>query len=254
MINPIREKYQCAKSLNAWAGRITIASSILELLAFILSKLDYSSFSCAITGLDCMCGTTIIFIALLSASCTIVHLGSESERRKMAIDNAYEKSFACGKSVKYYNNDDTKKGLQRLAYNTFESCFFTNAIANIMLKRTRIKAWLLILPFLAAIFMRELNFFMQMCSLGIVTMILSEWLRLEILGYRTRNILQNFRTHYSTKSKKDKTSNNSILQMMVLDYETALSWSHILLSENIYERDNASLSKKWEEIKSIYNI
>lgn len=247
MINPIREKYQRAKSLNAWAGWITIASSILELLAFILSKADY-------TVLYNISGGAIIFVALFSAICDRAHLESESERRKMMIDNAYEKSFACNSSVEYYSNDDATKGLQRLANNTFESCFFTNAIANRMLKRIRIKTVLLLLPFLASIFIRELNFFILMCNLGIVAMILSEWLRLEVLEHRTKNILQSFRAHYSTRSKKDKTSNDSILQMLILDYEAALSWSHILLSEKIYERENASLSKKWAEMKAMYNI
>lgn len=254
MINPIREKYKCAKFLDAVAGWITVAASFLELVAFVLSKVNHTAFSCVIPVLYYFSGGAIIFVALFSAICARIHLESESERRKMAIDNAYEKSFACNRSIEYYNNDEAKKGLQRLAGNMFESCFFTNAIAHRMLTWARIKVGLFTLPFLFTTFLHELNLFMLMCNLGIVALILSEWARLEVLEHRTNNILQRFRTHYSTANKKDKISNDSILQMMVLDYEAALSWSHILLSENIYERDNASLFKKWEEIKSIYNI
>ena len=41
---------------------------------------------------------------------------------------------------------------------------------------------------------------------------------------------------------------------MILDYEAAISWAHVLLSENVYEKERDDLGKQWDKMKLQYHI
>lgn len=254
MINPVRDIFSTAKKLNSWRVMITAISSLVILVAFILSKLGFEHIEQIQFIVDSLGFLTIIAVAVFSLFCFLVHMGAEDVRRKMAIDNAFEKQFGEKPSTDYYTNDSVKNGIDRLSANYFESCFFTDRIASSMLKKLRIKSILLLIPFIAAIFLRDNQLLFLLADLTIVSLIISKWIRTSILVNKTKALLERFRVFYCSKKNMDSNTKKGSELLMILDYEAAISWLHILLDENVYENKRESLGKQWEELQRSYHI
>ena len=254
MINPVRDKFSTAKKLNSWRVMITAVSSLVILVAFILSKLDFEHIEQIQFIVDSLGFLTVLAVAVLSLFCFFVHMGAEDVRRKMAIDNAFEKQFGEELSTDYYTNDGVNTGIERLSANYFESCFFTNRIASSMLKDLRIKSILLLIPFIAAIFLRDNQLLFLLADLAIVSLILSKWIRTAILANKTKALLERFRSFYCSKKNMDSNTKKGSMLLMILDYEAAVSWSRVLLSEKVYEKEQDNLGKQWDEMKREYQI
>lgn len=254
MINPVRDKFSTAKKLNSWRCAITAVSSIVILAAFILSKLGFEHIEHFQFIVDSLGFLTILAVAVLSLCCSLVHIGAEDVRRKMAIDNAYAKQFGEKPSTEYYTNDSVNNGIERLSANYFESCFFTNRIASSMLKKLRLKSILLLIPFIAAIFLRDNQLLFLLADLTIVSLILSKWIRTAILVNKTKALLERFRVFYCSKKNMDSNTKKGSELLMILDYEAAVSWSRVLLSEKVYEKERENLGEQWDEMKREYHI
>lgn len=50
-----------------------------------------------------------------------------------------------------------------------------------------------------------------------------------------------------------KTKKGSEL-LMILYYEAAVTWAHVLLSEKVYEKERDNLDKQWDEMQLQYQI
>ncbi|MGI6313130.1 MAG: hypothetical protein ACOXZI_02190 [Candidatus Cryptobacteroides sp.] len=255
MINPLRKKYIKVKKLNAWRYRVIIASSAIVLAAFFFSKIEMEWANTLTQCVDVLGSVSIITAAILSLFCSCYHIEAEDDRRKMVIDNAFDTKFGEEKSFEYYTNDELKKGIDRLSANYFESCFYTNHIAKSMVKGLRWKAVLLLIPFLCAIFFRDTNLFILLTNIAIVSLVVSNWVRVEILASKTKSIFEQYRTIYDNILKKlDKSAKEGKMTQLILDYEAAISWSHILLDENIYKKHQKELSCEWEVLKQSYKL
>lgn len=251
MINPLQQQYDKAKKADAMILYLTIVASIAAIASYGLSR---SSCQADINIFDIISCLIMMVIALISFYCDCVHRKAEEQRRKTNVDNAYLTGYADQQSDSYYSNDSQKCGLAKLSINHFESCFFSYHIASEMVKRVRI--WTLIVIFVLAIFtfINNKEWYVCICNLGIIAFILSDWIRLEVLVCRTSDILSRYRTHYSTKQKSDAPSRDSERILLALDYEAAVSWSHVLLSEEIYRKNNERLSLEWQDIKDNYHF
>ncbi len=254
MINPVRDKFMTAKKVNSWRVAITEISSVVVLVAFILSKLGSKHMGQIQFIVDWLGFLTILAVAVLSLVCSFVHMGAEDDRRKMAIDNAFDKQFGENKSNDYYTNDRVNDGIERLSANYFESCFFTNRIALSMLKKLSVKSILLLIPFIAAILLRDNQLLFLLADLAIVSLILSRWIRTTILVKKTKSILDRFRCYYCSRKNMDSKTRKGSELLMILDYEAAISWAHVLLSENVYEKERDDLGKQWDKMKLQYHI
>lgn len=254
MINPVRDKFYTAKKLSSWRLAITKISSVVVLFAFILSKLGSEHLEQIQLIVDWLGFLTIVVVAVLSLAGSFVHMGAEDDRRKMAIDNAFDKQFGENKSTDYYTNDGINDGVERLFANYFESCFFTNKIALSMLKKLSVKSILLLLPFIAAILLRDNQLLFLLADLAIVSLILSRWIRTAILVKKTKSILERFRGFYCSKKNMDSKTKKGSELLMILDYEAAVTWAHVLLSEKVYEKERDNLGKQWDEMKLQYQI
>ena len=254
MINPVRNKFLTAKKLNSWRVAITEISSVVVLVAFILSKMGSGHVEQIQFIVDWLGFLTILAVAVLSLVCSFVHMGAEDDRRKMAIDNAFDKQFGENKSTDYYTNDRVNDGIERLSANYFESCLFTNRIALSMLKKLSVESILLLLPFIAAILLRDNQLLFLLADLAIVSLILSRWIRTAILVKKTKSILERFRGYYCSRKNMDSKTKKGSEFLMILDYEAAISWAHVLLSEKVYEKERDDLGKQWDEMKLQYQI
>lgn len=254
MINPVRNNFLTAKKLNSWRVAITEISSVVVLVAFILSKLGSGHVEQIQFIVDWLGFLAILAVAVLSLVCSFVHMGAEDDRRKMAIDNAFGKQFGEDKSTDYYTNDRVNDGIERLSANYFESCFFTNRIALSMLKKLSVESILLLLPFIAAILLRDNQLLFLLTDLAIVSLILSRWIRTAILVKKTKSILERFRSYYCSRKNMDSKTKKGSEFLMILDYEAAISWAHVLLSERVYEKERDDLGKQWDKMKLQYHI
>ena len=254
MKNPLQDKYAKAKVGDAAILYITVVASIIALASAVLSSFSFEWVASVNNIADILSCFILIIMALITVYCERIQIHAEDERRKVNIDNSFNKGFAEQPSDEYYTNDHEKAGISRLSLNHFESCFFTHNIASEMVVSARIWTILAIIVIMASMILKDSKLFACICNLGIISLALSEWIRLEVLCLRTKEILARYRCHYSTKIKCDRLSQDSELILLALDYEAALSWSHILLNEKIYERENAKLSREWNEIKTRYYL
>lgn len=254
MNNPIHDKYIVAKKLDAWNYRVIVFSSAVVLVAFILSKLNIEYSNRIQLFIDCLGFGSILIVAILSFYETRIHLDAEENRRKMAIDNAFEQQFCSNQSEDYYTNDSSKNGIERLSANYYESCFFTYHIASDMLKKLRLKSIHLLTPFLLAIFLRDNYLLFLLANLTVVSVIISDWIRIAVLVSKTKSLLERFCSFYGSRKGMNSASRNGIMTLLILDYEAAVSWSHILLCEKVYEKTKENLGQQWDDIKKTYGI
>lgn len=254
MINPLQNKYLTPKKLEKCVTRLIIFSSIIAVLGYILTQ---SKCGCVpfIQGcLDLVQCILSFFVILFSGLCSYFHIVSEDERKRVAVDNAYNMHYGESESVDYYTNDNVKQGLERLSTNMFESCFFTNKIAGVMLTHSLPKSLLLLILFVITIFLADSKMIVLLSNLAIVSLILADCAKLIALFLRTKSILTRFRAFYCSRKSMNQHARNSQMQLLILEYESALSWSHVLLDEGVYNKLNAKLSKEWEDMKILYGI
>lgn len=254
IINPLQNKYLTPKRLEKCGTGLIISSSIIAFLGYILTQ---SKCGCVPSIQGCLDSVQCIlsfFVILFSGLCSYFHIVSEDERKRVAVDNAYNMHYGESESVDYYTNDNVKQGLERLSTNMFESCFFTNKIAGVMLTHSLAKSLLLLIPFVITIFLADSKMIVLLANLAIVSLILADCAKLIALFLRTKSILTRYRAFYCSRKSMNQHARNSQMQLLILEYESALSWSHVLLDEGVYTKLNNKLSKEWEEIKKQYGI
>lgn len=86
-------------------------------------------------------------------------------------------------------------------------------------------------------------------------MLFQQAIKQSMLVNRLEKILASFRKLFNNmKGQADKSNFIPEIILSVVEYETVIAWANILLSTSVYEKLNASLSEKWEGMKSKYII
>lgn len=254
MINPLQKKYLTPKTLDKWVTCLITCSSTIALISYILSRISSLYALSNHEWIDFIQFIISFFVIILSALCSYFHIVSEDERKRVAVDNAYNMNYGESESVDYYTNENVKRGLERFSINIFESCFFTNKIAGVMLAHLLAKSLLLLIPFAIAIFLADSKMIVLIANLAIVSLILADCVKVIVLFLRTKEILTRFRTFYGSRKSMNQYARNSQMLLLIIEYESALSWSHILLDEDVYNKLNTKLSKEWEDMKILYDV
>ncbi|HSZ72194.1 MAG TPA: hypothetical protein VK750_05920, partial [Cytophagaceae bacterium] len=105
---------------------------------------------------------------------------AELRRRLGYLDNSFGTNFTGKQSENYYNNENLKHGLIKLAANCFESCFFTFNISRRMIMPLAIKNIMIIIAFLAAAYFGEKKFLILLSQLTLPVVLVQQLLKLVI--------------------------------------------------------------------------
>lgn len=241
MRNPFQDKFKLAKNID---HTCTILSAIALLLSLLSAGCPHELYGVA-------SGLVAVFTVFLDFANKYIISLANCERIDDLIDNSFEIKLAESRSEGYYTNDNTTCGIERLALNSCESCFYTKRILKKERKWTWSKSIITasIIIFIALIgFNTTLTTILQ-ASLPLyffVNAILSE-----ILIFKLNEIERSYRSIYNKSNNSCKVAE---LMLCVLKYENIMSSHKVLLSEEVYEKNEKELSNEWNSFKEEYKL
>jgi hypothetical protein len=171
------------------------------------------------------------------------------------IDNSFNTDFSGAKSQGYFSNENISTGFYKMAVNCFENSFFSSQVSSRMIAWSWVKVVLIVLIFVFNAAMGEKGVVNLLFQLSLPILLMQQAIRITLFYTRINAIYQSFLRLFNDFKQNgiNKNEDPEILKI-VLDYQTTLSWGAIPLSDKIFKKNNAQLSRKWNELKVNYNI
>lgn len=252
--NPYSGSFEQSRKLKKSANIILIISTSILCISWIIKSYfaGYDSFSGYISFMNCF---LIIIYALLIFLSDIKFFNASVHRRNDLIDNSFNTTFGEERSISYYTNDTIEFGIYKLATNCFENSFFSYHLANEMLLSVWLRNLLFMILFLIFSLLGNSNVVVLLIQLTLPLLLLQNALKHTLFVMRIRNVYNNYRKLFNDfKSSTNSENKRDDIILNLLDYETLISNSSILLSSKLYNKLNPSLSSKWSKIKDEYGI
>jgi hypothetical protein len=171
------------------------------------------------------------------------------------IDNSLNTKFLDKQSKNYFTNEEIPAGPHRMAVNCFENCFFTLNIAVAMLPQIIFKNTVFAIVFLTTAYF---GFKDNSIGLPILNVFLSSLFVTKLVHHlnfvaKLKGLLQRFKLIFMEWGKiQENFLAHAILLM--LEYETILSYNKSPSSDSIYRKNAAAWAKEWEGLKSHHKI
>lgn len=182
---------------------------------------------------------------------------ADGRRRDDFIDNAFGSKFSPKNSIGYYDNDEVGKGLFKASVNLFENCFFTFSLSKIVtISRIVAPAIILIsMSFLSYFGFKEVPFALSILQALFSANILGSLIKHLVFINRLSAIQDSWVSLFQHENFKNETYKyQASIYRYWLQYETLLSKINAGIPNKIFEKNNESLTKEWEELKAKYNI
>ncbi|MBE9469118.1 MAG: hypothetical protein IMY72_12470 [Bacteroidetes bacterium] len=246
---PFKDNYDLIKSINKYSDIILYISAIIVLATFILSNFT-DSFKDIIEYV--LKANSILIIAFLIMNlikdCLLFNAGKK--KRLDFIDNAFGAFMTTEHSKGYFSNENIQSGIYKMAVNGFENVFFSLNISRKMVVRTLIINIVILFIFLSSAIYGLDNLVVLIIQLTLPAIMLQQIIKLVLLINNLDNVYHKYCSLFNDL-KIGNVIECKIPAMIsnLIEYETALTWGNVLLSEKIYNELNPLLSKKWEEIK-----
>lgn len=178
---------------------------------------------------------------------------AEDKRRQDFYSNACNVTLIHQKTDGYYNND-FKDPIKRMAAQVLENSLFTKEIALRMTQFERIKVFAYILVWLILLYNRrtDLGWIVVATQVIFSEQILSRWLRLEWLRFRSDKTFEDVYKLFQTKPAVAQFNAHTLNAVSM--YESSKATAAITLSSKIFDELNPSLSAEWDMIKEALNI
>lgn len=196
----------------------------------------------------------IISYVIIEIVCYYIFSGAEVNKRLDNLDNAFGTNYSGKKSKGYFSNDNIETGIYKLGVNCFENCFFTYNISKHMLGRVIAYNVILALIFFMTWLFGEKESAWVLVQLILPVVLIQDLIKLMTFVTRNEKILKNFHEMFSDSRADIKANLLTKIIRNILDYETNITWAVIQLNSKTYEKQNESLSKEWEQIKTQHEI
>ncbi len=246
---PQDNSFNCAKIYSR-------AETILYTVSFLFSIFQHFTSCMPENYFLIITGLILIFLLCLKRLKVRSLDKANDARRNFFFDNAFNNNRIPHENKTYYDNEDLPGGLKKALANVHENTLFTSKITGQMLVVYGMLSFFIITIFLASIFINgldEANAILLgfILSGGIVT----ETLNLYSLYDGTSEALSraNFICDSFNKTGKISLCTADIIELL-LRYEALTCGNEIVLSETIYRKMNASITKEWINLKSNYKI
>lgn len=179
----------------------------------------------------------------------ILWFRAESERRKNAIQNAFEVTLSDYETEGYYNNTINDSELAYAA-NLFESSYFTKEISKQMIAKSSIKSIIAIIVLLVTCrFIANNELLLVISQTAFSAVIVEETIRLIIFVYRIKTLYDDVYREFITNGIC-KITQRVWLRWFCVEYESIKAHYRIRLDESIYNKMNPGLSERWEKISN----
>lgn len=189
----------------------------------------------------------IIYVILNAMNDLLFKNNAESERRKALLSNSFNSNLTNRKTNGFYNNDE-KDSFKKLGINMFESVLFSKNNSKIMLFKQTINLFVDIIIWLTIILLfNNKNLILCITQCVFSSEILIDYCKLLYFHFKSKELYNKtyilFVTNKYNNSKKDQ------LLQYVIEYECLKSYSHILLSEKSFIKNNFNWSTEWNNLK-----
>lgn len=241
MKNPFRDKFELSKKIGSWGIWFSRIAFILSIFSVIFEN-DFWVIALGILAV-LMFLTDIVKGQILSMA--------NRQRIDDLIDNSFEKNFGESRSEGYYTNETTTCGIERLAVNIFESCFYSKRI----LEDVRCKTWIwaigmtILIIVIACMGLQTILCIIFQASFPILLLINA--VQSEMLISKLSDIESDYRKIYNNSNDNCRMAG---LMSCVLKYENAMATYKALLSESSYKKLNKKLNEEWNSLKKKYNL
>jgi hypothetical protein len=250
-IVPHQQIFTRAKMFNKWSDIFIYLSSALSgVLIFLHPPLD--KLIGLLNALNCV---VIVIAVIFDQLYNYIFFEAGKVKRLDFIDNSFGTDFSGAKSQGYFTNENLGIGFYKMAVNCFENSFFSTQISSRMIALSWIKVVLLVLIFVFNAALGEKGVVNLLFQLSLPILLFQQAVRITLFYTRINAIYQDFLQLFNGfKQCGNNTGKDPEILKTVLAYQTTLTWGAIPLSDKIFNRNNAALSRKWNELKTTYNI
>ena len=175
----------------------------------------------------------------------------EQKRRRDFIDNSLNTNLADFKSQGYYSNDDIDSGVYKMGVNCFENSFFSMSISGKMIWKAILTSIVVFLIFICLVMGTDKITVATFLQFALPYSLLQQTIILIIYYFQIGSIFNYFKLLFSSAQDGKK---ELLLIHNVINYESTLSWSGVILADKLFEKYNDVLSEQWEVIKSEHKI
>lgn len=234
----ISKLYKPSKLLEQICVGLFCANIIVSIINLFVSEL--SSY----------CTILLLIIALMYMLLSVIDDGyfwfiAERERRKNAIQKAYDVALSELDTEAYYNNSIKDHELSYAA-NIFESLFFTKEISRRMIIKSCVKSFLAIVVLIVACrFVKNDEILLIVSQTVFSATLVEETIRLILFSQRIRALYDDAYCQFVTNGINTK-AQRVWLRWFCVEYESIKAHYKIRLSESIFTKMNPELSKQWE--------
>lgn len=248
---PFENPYEVIKLL----GKLSIWLIILSALLTIGIYFDFFGNS-EVTPLVKPFNLTVLCIYTgLKIFSNYYYLHIERYRRIDFVDNSLGTNLSAENSEGYFTNEKLKPGILKMAVNSFENSTHTHNTLRIMVRRKLVWMLTFSIIFFGSAFSGHGDIVRLLFEIALPVIFIQEFITTCIYLDRIGRVKRHFFTLFNNL-KTGSSFENQIPHILtiILDYESAVSWSSLPLSGKIFMKHNNRMSEQWNETKNKLKI
>lgn len=250
-IVPHDQIFKRGKMFDSFGTLLIYVSSIISIALIAIPKLQVE-IKLLMNAINCV---LIFIIVVFDLIYNYIFFEAGKTKRLDFIDNSFGVDFLGSRSQGYFSNENLSVGMYKMAVNCFENSFFSYQVSGKMIAGAWLKAAFVLALFVFTAAMGNYLLINLLFQLTLPIMLIQQAIKITLFYTRIHTVHEGFRQLFNDiKQQGTNLGKDPEILKLVLDYQTTLSWGVIPLSEKIFNTNNATWSRKWEDLKRIYSI
>lgn len=252
-VDQLEKYYSPFEGCDKWASRLFWACALFSIVVPYSDRIPVSWLQQA---------PGVLFMVMVVAYSVLSHYSgfflipvAERIRRKQLLSNAFDVPLTPEKTRGYYNNE-LAPSIARLGACILENSFFAKSVCCEMAKKERVKIFIYVLLWIAAISYRstDLGLVLTLTQVLFSGEILVYWIKIEVLRSRNDTIYNGLYSHFLNRVSPAQNPGIAGILYFFASYESAKAAASIKQSSKIFHRLNPRLSEEWDEIRKQIGI
>lgn len=233
-------------------------STLFTIVLSLNNKYKYAEHHQALQDyIDFLIGVNSLLVVgylCLEGRANYIFTKAEKRRRLQYLDNSFNTNFADSQAINYFSQSNLSPGFEKLAANCFENTFHTFSILKLMQWAIYRNAAIVGTVFLFSAFIGDKGAARTLIEAVLPLALLQEAVRTAIFINRLENLLDSFRSLFTSIRTSGFQDKEPDAMKHVIDYETTLAWASMPLDSPIFLANRQRLADEWDAIKLTYQI
>lgn len=254
----MKSNYERVNDINKRKNWLLYTSTIITLLLSVNEKYQFTSeynafevYSQVIVALNLL---LIVGYLIFDFRATYIFSRAERTRTLQYLDNSFDTNFAGRKVENYFSQEKLNSGFYKLSVNCFENVFHTVSITREMQPKAYVKAVIVVLVFVFSAAVGDKGIVRSIIEAILPLALLQEAIKLSFFILRLDNLLDNFKSFFTSIKTSDFINKEPEAMRYVIEYETTLAWASMPLDTKIFLKLKNQLASDWEILKIEYKI